>query len=94
MPATTIRVDLATKRQLDRLQAELALRRGDRLSHSELLARLLEFVREREREFLGRAEWRPLTDAEWRALLRLVPRTGVRASARDIDRVLYGGERP
>lgn len=94
MRATTIRLDPLTKARLDRLQAELALQRGRRPSHADLVSEVLEFVEARKREFLRPRTWRPFTEAEVRALLRLPVRTGVRTSAADIDRVLYGGDRP
>jgi hypothetical protein len=55
---------------------------------------MLRFVHEREREFLGDEGWPPLSPAERRALPSLPVKSGARVSARDIDRLLYGGERP
>lgn len=91
---TTVRVEDEVKLALDRLQGELLAERGERVSHSELLARLVTFARRREAEFLseGRA-WRPPTRAELDAVLASAPAVRVRARARDADAALYG-ERP
>lgn len=93
MRSTSVRLDARTKSELDRFQAEASLRRGRRVSHAQLLAELLEFVREREAEFHGRA-WKPFSKAEQRRFLRMGVRTGVRTRPEEIDEVLYGGEAP
>lgn len=94
MRATSVRLDALTKGELDRLQAEVSLRRGRRISHAQLLAELLEFVREHEAEFQRRRAWRPFTKEEQRRFLRMGVRTGVRTSSEEIDEVLYGGDAP
>jgi hypothetical protein len=94
MPAsTTVRLDAATKRELDRWQAQFALD-GERLSRSEILARLMRVARRHEKEVLGKGGWRPFTADEREAFLRLPVKTGIRVSARDVDKLLYGGEQP
>lgn len=94
MQGTSVRLDRMTKAELDRLQAETALRRGRRPSHAEVIAELIEFAMEREREYFRVRDWRPFTPKERVALLRKRVRTGVRTSAADIDQSLYGGGRP
>lgn len=92
--STTVRLEDEVKLQFDRLQGELLAERGERLSHSELLARLVRFARSREAEFLAAADaWRPPTRAQLDALLARAPPVRVRTSARDVDDALYG-ERP
>lgn len=91
---TTVRVEDEVKLALDRLQGEFLAERGERLSHSELLARLVSFARRREADFLaeGRA-WRSPTRAELDAVLARAPAARTRARARDVDAALYG-DRP
>ena len=84
--ATTIRLDEETKEALDHLQDTLRRKHGQRLSHAAVLARLLRFAREHEREFLGDEDWAPLSAAQRKALLALPVKSGVRASAKDIDK--------
>lgn len=87
---TTVRVEDDVKRELDRLQGELLADRGERLSHSELLARLLRIARAHERElFEGAPTGRP-TRANIDRLLARAPAVNVRARARDVDDALYG----
>lgn len=94
MQGTSVRLDRLTKSSLDRLQAETALRRGRRPSHAEVISELIEFALEREREYFREHAWRPFTPKEMAALKRRGVRTGVKTSSEDIDRVLYGGDRP
>lgn len=94
MAATTVRLDTDTKALLDRLQAELTLKRGEKLSHSDVLAKLLEFVRAREKQFLDEAAWKPLTPVQIERLSKIGFDWGVETSSEDIDEVLYGGDRP
>ncbi|MFA5860491.1 MAG: hypothetical protein WDA16_02225 [Candidatus Thermoplasmatota archaeon] len=88
---TTVRVEDEVKLSLDKLQGDLLADRGERVSHSELLARLVGFARRREAEFLseGRA-WRPPTRAELDTVLASAPAVRARARARDVDAALYG----
>ncbi|MGQ0534621.1 MAG: hypothetical protein ACT4PT_00935 [Methanobacteriota archaeon] len=94
MAATTIRLDSGTKAELDRLQAMVQLKRGDRLSHAELVAELLKFVRAHESEFVDDAGFKPWTAKQRAALQRLGTDWGGPTSSEDIDEVLYGGDRP
>lgn len=91
---TTVRVEDPVKRELDRLQGELLSGRGERLSHSELLARLLRFVRANEDSFLaaGDEPHRP-SHAEIDRLLASLPDVRTRTDARRYKATLYG-ERP
>lgn len=88
---TTVRVDDTVKRELDRLQGDLLAERGERLSHSEVLARLLRFARADEAGFLGgsTSPRRPTRDDIDR-LLAEAPRVKAAARARDVDEALYG----
>lgn len=91
---TTVRVEDDVKRELDRLQGEVLAETGERLSQSQLLARLVRFARAREAAFLGSgdAPWRPPTREEMEAHFRQVE-DGPRTDASRIDEALYGGKR-
>jgi len=93
MQATTVRVDEATKRDLDRMQGLIQAETGVRLTHSELLARLLSVARRHEAELLrsGEAEWRPPTRDQLERLLAPARKVRVRSDASRVDDVLYGG---
>lgn len=90
---TTVRLEDEVKRELDRLQGELLAERGERISHSELLARLLRFARRDDRFFGDEgADTRP-SPRDVERLLARVPDVRVRTRVRDLDRDLYS-ERP
>ncbi|HEV8359902.1 MAG TPA: hypothetical protein VGR28_05525 [Candidatus Thermoplasmatota archaeon] len=87
--ATTIRVADDVKRELDRFQGDFLAERGERLSHSELLARLLRFARLHEDRVLGGGRGPPSRDDIDRLLARL-PDARTRTRARDAKGALYG----
>lgn len=88
---TTIRLEDTVKRELDRLQGDLLAERGERLSHSEILARLLRFVQDRADDFLGATADPPRpTPAEIDRVLAGAPDIRIQTRARDVDRALYG----
>lgn len=92
---TTIRVEEDVKRDFDRLQGLLQAESGERLSHSELLARMLRVARRHERELYekaGPAQPRLSADQIRKRLGELAIDVGP-SDVRDVDEVLYG-ERP
>lgn len=93
MQATTVRVDEHTKRDLDRIQGLVQAETGTRLTHSELLARLLRVARRHEADLFrgGEADWVPPTPTQLEALLAPARRVRTRSDAARIDDVLYGG---
>jgi hypothetical protein len=94
MAATTLRVDdPRVKEEFDRVQAELALRRGRRPSQTEVLAELLEAFRAGDANRSDDA-WKPFTKDERRALRRARAHGGSHAPAENLDKLLYGGDAP
>lgn len=88
---TTVRVEDDVKADLDRLQGLLQAETGERLSHSELLARLLRVARAHERELFERAARARPTKEEIRRRLGGLAVGGVRVDLSRIDEDLYGG---
>lgn len=93
MGATSLRVQEDIKEEFDRVQGMVQAETGDRLSQSELLARLLRFVRLHERQFLEEqgVPWRPPTPEQIERFFESLPDPGVETDASKIDEVLYGG---
>ncbi|MBI2078919.1 MAG: hypothetical protein HYT80_11215 [Euryarchaeota archaeon] len=93
MHATTVRVDDATKRDLDRMQGLIQAETGRRLTHSELLSRLLRVARRHEAELLreGVPDWRPPSADQLDLLLAPARRVRAKSDAAEIDDALYGG---
>lgn len=93
MAATTVRVEERVKREFDRLQRRLRAAAGRRVSHSELLARLVRFARAHEEAFLGDGDEpsAPPTRADLERIFARVRDWGVATDVTKLDRVLYGG---
>lgn len=94
MPATTVRVEQGIKADLDRLQGLFQSETGRRLSHSELLGRLLQLARRHESELMesGAGPWKPPSTQEMKRLLARVRDWGVKTDASKIDEDLYRGK--
>ncbi len=85
--ATSIKIRERDKRRLDRLQGELTVRHGRKVSQQELLTWLLN-LGEREKRRLLMDATRPMSAREIAALKRLCVRTGVKTHESEIDRVV------
>lgn len=100
MAATTVRVEAKVKKELDAFQGYVQSETGERVSHSELLARLVRFARQNEARFLASGEegWTPPTKEQLEELLGRVRRVrlpkDLEVDATRIDEVLYGGDAP
>ena len=90
--ATSVKVREQDKERIDRLQGELARRRGRRVSQQELFTSLLN-LGEAEKERLLEDAARPMTDREIAALERLCVDTGVRTREAEIDASVAGAAR-
>ena len=90
---TTVRVADDVKRELDRLQGDFLSTRGERLSHSELLARMLRFVRLHEEQLLESEDTQGPTRAAVDRFFATLPSVSIKGRARDFKDELYG-DRP
>lgn len=92
--ATSVKMDERTKDRLERLQAEIKLRTGTKVSQQELLSRLLDTAYESKPEFIDsfREEWDGLTDEEIEQLLAGTAASGNPVAEEEIDEALYGSE--
>jgi hypothetical protein len=81
-----------TKSRLERLQAEIRLQTGTRVTQQEILSRLIERAVESKADLVDsfREERVPLADAEREAFHEGMVSSGVTTSEEDIDDVLYG----
>lgn len=93
MRVTTVRVEGGVKEELDRVQGLVLAETGQRVSQSELLARLLRIARRHEAELMtaGEEAWRPPTHEEFRRLRERVRDLGIETDSSRIDEELYGG---
>ncbi|MBM4250128.1 MAG: hypothetical protein FJ149_12045 [Euryarchaeota archaeon] len=89
--ATSIKIRERDKRRLDRLQGELTVRHGRKVSQQELLSLLLNLADKEKRRLLADAT-RPMSKREIASLKRLCVDTGVETREEEIDRVLTEAE--
>lgn len=92
--ATSVKMDERTKDRLERLQAEIKLETGRKVTQQELLKRLLDSAYESRSEFIDSFcdEWDGLTDDEIDRLLSGTIDSGNPIDEDEIDDVLYGNE--
>ncbi|MFD1646931.1 hypothetical protein [Haloarchaeobius litoreus] len=90
--ATSVKVDDRTKDLLERLQAEIRLETGERVTQQELLRRITEHGFESRDELVAsfRDEWDGLTEAETEQWLSGTISSGTETDEDDIDEILYG----
>ena len=89
---TAVKVDEDAKSRLEKLQAEIRLRAGTRVTQQELLTRLIDDAYESRAEVIDsfRESTVPLSDAEKRQMQEGRVSSGVETDEDDIDDILYG----
>jgi predicted transcriptional regulator len=90
--ATSVKMDEDTKSRLERLQAEVRLQTGKRVTQQEILARLVERAIESKADLIDtfREEQVPLSEAKREAFHKGTVSSGTTTDEDDIDDVLYG----
>ncbi|WP_224332307.1 hypothetical protein [Haloprofundus halobius] len=90
--ATSVKMDDDTKSRLERLQAEIRLEMGTRVTQQEILARLVERAIESKADLIDsfREERVPLADSDRERFHDGMVSSGVTTTEDDIDDVLYG----
>lgn len=89
---TSVKMDDDTKSRLERLQAEIRLKTGRRVTQQEILARLVERAIESKADLVDsfREARVPLSESKREAFHDGMVSSGVTTSEEDIDDVLYG----
>ena len=89
---TSVKMDDDTKSRLERLQAEIRLQTGRRVTQQEILARLIERAIESKADLIDsfREKRIPLSESEREKFHEGMVSSGVTTTAEDIDDVLYG----
>lgn len=89
---TSVKMDDDTKSRLERLQAEIRLKTGSRVTQQEILARLVERAIESKADLVDsfRDEHVPVPEEERDAFHEGMVASGVTTTEEDIDDVLYG----
>jgi hypothetical protein len=89
---TSVKMDDDTKSRLERLQAELRLKTGTRVTQQEILARLIEDAIESKADLVEsfREERVPVTDDDREAFHEGMVASGTATAEDEIDDILYG----
>jgi len=90
--ATSVKMDDETKSRLERLQAEIRLKTGNRVTQQEVLSRLVENAIDSKTELIDsfREERVPVSEDERDAFHEGMVSSGRSTAEEDIDDVLYG----
>ena len=90
--ATSVKVDGRTKDRLERLQAEIRLQTGRKVTQQEILTRLVERAIESKAELIDsfRESPFPLSDEEREQFHEGMGSSGVETTEDDIDDIVYG----
>jgi len=90
--ATSVKMDDDTKSRLERLQAEIRLKTGKRITQQEILARVVENAIESKADLVDsfRDEHIPVSDTDREAFHDGMISSGTSTAEDDIDDVLYG----
>ena len=90
--ATSVKMDDDTKSRIERLQAEIRLETGTRVTQQEILARLVERAIESKADLIDsfRDQRVPLADSDRETFHDEMVSSGVTTTEDDIDDVLYG----
>lgn len=89
---TSVKMDDDTKSRLERLQAEIRLKTGTRVTQQAILALLVQRAIESKGELVDsfREERVPVPEPDRETFHEGMVSSGVKASEEDIDDVLYG----
>lgn len=89
---TTVKIDPEFKKEIDKLQAKVTMKTGEKITQQELLVRILQFVIRNEEEFFKNCifEWQPLADSEWEKMKAFITDFGKITKESTIDTELYG----
>ena len=88
--STSVKLDEDSKKKLDRLQALIMLKSGEKVPQQDILSMLIDEAMAKGGELGGRLGWAPLSDGDFDRFKALVSDWGAETSWREIDRDLYG----
>nr|QNO52914.1 hypothetical protein PANBHIFL_00029 [Methanosarcinales archaeon ANME-1 ERB6] len=86
--STSIKVRGEDKKDFDRLQSELTLRFGKKITQQELFSRIIELVGDAKEIFI-KGVYLPLSEGEIEDFRKLQSDWGIVTSEEEIDEILY-----
>ena len=89
--SSTVKIDENLKKEIEKLQAKLTLKFGQKISQQELLRKVIYYVVNNEKNFFEKSilTWNPMPDDEWNSLTALIIDFGYETSEETIDKELY-----
>ena len=89
---TTVKIDPEFKKEIDKLQAKVTLKIGEKITQQELLVRIIQFIIRNEEEFFRNFifDWKPLPDKEWEKMKAQITDFGKITKESTIDTEIYG----
>jgi len=89
---TTVKIDSEFKKEIDKLQAKVTMKTGEKITQQELLVRIVKFVLKKEDEFFKNFifDWSPLSDSEWESIKDGIVDFGKKTNESTINKELYG----
>lgn len=92
--STSVKLSEKDKEKLEKLQALVTLKAGEKVTQQELLSTLIREALAKDDEFVKKMVKTniPMSDQEYERILTLVEDWGVETSWEEIDQTLYGSE--
>lgn len=92
--ATSVKLGKEDKEKLEKLQALITLKAGEKVTQQELLSTLISEALARGDEFVEKTFKAsiPMSDQEYEKILSLIDDWGVETSCEEVDQTLYGAE--
>jgi len=90
--STSVKIEEEDKERLEKLQALVTLKAGQKLTQQEILSTLIREAYEKSDELVEKILKAsvPMTDQEYERILSLVEDWGAETSWEEVDRTLYG----
>ncbi len=89
---TTVKIDSEFKKEIDKLQAKVTIKTGEKITQQELLVRIIKFVIGNEEDFFKNFifDWKTLPDTEWEKMKTFITDFGKITKESTIDKEIYG----
>ena len=89
---TTVKIEPEFKKEIDKLQAKVTMKTGEKITQQELLVRMIQFVLRNEKEFFQNIifDWQPLSDSDWNRIKAAITDFETITTEATIDSELYG----
>ena len=93
--STSVKISEDDKEKLEKLQAQLTLKIGQKTTQQEILSKLIEEAYAKSDEFVKKLSQAnvPMSDQEYEKILSLVEDWEIETNWEEIDRIVYNSKR-